>query len=54
MRLAHVALWTRDLDAAAEFWREWFGAAIGDPYESRRRPGFVSRLATLPSGAASS
>lgn len=50
MRLAHVALWTRDLDAAAEFWRNWFGATIGEPYESRRRPGFVSRFANLASG----
>lgn len=52
MQLAHVALWTRDLDAASEFWRTWFDAEIGEPYRSRRRPGFVSRFATLASGAA--
>ncbi|MBZ8141356.1 glyoxalase/bleomycin resistance/extradiol dioxygenase family protein [Rubrivivax gelatinosus] len=52
MQLAHVALWTADLDAAAAFWRERFGAEIGAPYRSTRRPGFVSRFATLPGGGA--
>lgn len=50
MRIAHVALWTADLDAATQFWRTWFGAEIGEPYHSRRRIGFVSRFATLGSG----
>lgn len=50
MRLAHVALWTSDLDGAAEFWRTWFGAGIGEPYHSRNRAGFVSRFVSLPSG----
>lgn len=50
MRLAHVALWTRDLDGAVEFWRRYFAAAVGESYHSRRRPGFVSRFATLPGG----
>jgi len=52
MRIAHAALWTRNLDEAAEFWWRTFGAAIGEPYRSRRRPGFVSRFVTLPGGAA--
>lgn len=46
-RLAHVALWTRDLDAAAAFWQRYFGATVGAPYHSARRPGFVSRFVTL-------
>lgn len=50
MQLAHVALWTRDLDAAVSFWERCFGATVRDPYESRRRPGFVSRFAALPGG----
>ena len=50
MRLAHVALWTRDLDGAATFWRHYLGASVGEPYLSRRRPGFVSRFVTLPGG----
>jgi lactoylglutathione lyase len=50
MKLAHIALWTRDLDAASTFWREYFDAEIGELYESRRQCGFQSRFATLPGG----
>jgi lactoylglutathione lyase len=50
-RIAHVALWTRDLDAAAAFWRDVFNARIGEPYASARRVGFVSRFVTLGEGA---
>jgi lactoylglutathione lyase len=46
----HVALYTSDLEAAASFWRQCFGAEIGEPYLSARRPGFTSRFATLPDG----
>jgi lactoylglutathione lyase len=47
MRIAHIALWTRDLDASAAFWERYFDAAIGDLYHSQRRPGFVSRFISL-------
>ena len=47
MKLAHAALWTTDLDAAAAFWEELFGATVGEPYRSQRRPGFVSRFVRL-------
>lgn len=50
MKLAHVALWTRDLAEAVILWERCFGATVRAPYESRRRPGFVSRFATLPGG----
>ncbi len=50
MKIAHVALWTRDLDGAAAFWRDFFGAVVGERYESRRRPGFASHFVTLPGG----
>lgn len=50
MKLAHIALWTRDLDAAATFWQIYFGATVGESYRSQRRPGFVSRFAALPGG----
>lgn len=50
MKLAHIALWTRELDAAAVFWQTVFGATVGAPYRSQRRPGFVSRFAVLPGG----
>lgn len=52
MRLAHVALWTLDLDAAAAFWSDYFDAEVGDLYESRNRPGFRSRFVRLPGGGA--
>ncbi len=52
MQITHVALWTRDLDGAADFWVRYFGATIGEPYRSQRRPGFVSRFADLPGGGA--
>lgn len=52
MQLAHIALWTHDLDAAAAFWQSVFGATVGAPYRSQRRPGFVSRFAVLPGEAA--
>lgn len=52
MKLAHVALWTQDLDAAAAFWENCFGATVGEPYRSQRRPGFISRFAVLPGDAA--
>ncbi len=52
MRLAHVALWTLDLEAAATFWARLFGADVGGLYESRNRPGFRSRFVRLPGGGA--
>lgn len=52
MHLAHVALWTKDLEAGASFWRLYFAAEVGEAYHSTRRPGFVSRFITLPEGRA--
>lgn len=51
MRIAHIAFWTRDLDRSASFWSATFGATVGEPYESARRPGFVSRFVSLQDGA---
>jgi lactoylglutathione lyase len=48
MHVAHVALWTRDLNQAATFWRRFFYAEVGACYESKRRAGFVSRFVRLP------
>lgn len=50
-RIAHVALWTRDLDRAAGFWKEHFDGIVGPVYASARRPGFTSRFVTLSEGA---
>ena len=51
MKLAHVALWCRDLDRAVAFWVDYFGAKAGERYASKRRLGFVSRFVTLDEGA---
>lgn len=48
MKLAHLALWTRDLEAASVFWRSYFDAEIGDRYDSRNWPGFASRFVQIP------
>ena len=53
MHFAHAALWTRDLDAAAQFWEKYFAARVGEVYNSRRRPAFKSRFVTLPGDAQS-
>ncbi|MCV9966221.1 VOC family protein [Pararhizobium sp. BT-229] len=50
MRIAHIALWTADLDRLCRFWAETFGAAVGDLYESARRSGFSSRFVYLKDG----
>ena len=52
MKIAHVALWTNDLDRASDFYRDVFGAEIGEIYESERTQGFRSRFARLPEGPA--
>ncbi len=52
MRLAHVALWTLDLDASAAFWQRVFNGDVGEVYESRNRPGFRSRFVRLADGGA--
>ena len=52
MHLAHVALWTLDLDAAAAFWQRMFDAQVGQVYESRNRLGFRSRFVRLRDGGA--
>ena len=47
MKLAHIALWTKDVELAAAFWSEFFDAEIGERYESQNRIGFVSRFVTI-------
>ncbi|MDR3435745.1 VOC family protein [Telmatospirillum sp.] len=52
MKISHVALWTRDLHAAALFWQTYFAAEVGEIYQSKRRKGFASRFVTLPGNGA--
>lgn len=48
MKLAHLAIWTQDLEAAAAFWRDHFDAEVAERYDSQNRPGFASRFVKLP------
>ncbi|AEF44075.1 Glyoxalase/bleomycin resistance protein/dioxygenase [Serratia sp. AS12] len=50
MKIAHVALWTRDIDAQMAFWQRYFNGVVGEEYVSRNRPGFVSRFVSLACG----
>jgi lactoylglutathione lyase len=50
MRIEHVALWARDLDALTEFYARWFGARVGPRYENPRK-GFASRFLEFSGGA---
>ena len=51
MKVAHVALWCRDLESVVSFWANYFDATVGAPYQSLRRRGFVSRFVQLGEGA---
>jgi lactoylglutathione lyase len=51
MKLAHVALWTTELDRLVAFFEDMFGATASPLYESRRRAGFSSKFLTLSEGA---
>ncbi|MFK3660803.1 VOC family protein [Scandinavium sp. NPDC088450] len=50
MKIAHVALWTRDLDAQAAFWQRYFDGKPNEKYLSKNRPGFASYFITLADG----
>lgn len=53
-RIAHVALWTRDverLERLRAFYERHFGARAGVAYHSTRQPGFVSYFLELAGGA---
>lgn len=52
MKIAHVALWTRNLEAQQAFWQEMFGAINHDLYLSKNRPGFASFFMHLREGPA--
>lgn len=51
MKIAHVALWTRNLDAQVAFWQNVFGGQSNERYVSQNRPGFESHFITLDEGA---
>jgi lactoylglutathione lyase len=50
VRIEHVALWVRDIDAVAAFYARFFGARAGELYRNPNK-GFASRFVEFPSGA---
>jgi lactoylglutathione lyase len=50
IRIEHVALWARDIDAVASFYARYLGARVGDLYRNERK-GFESRFLAFDSGA---
>jgi lactoylglutathione lyase len=50
VRLEHVGLWVRDLDAVADFYARYFDARIGALYQNPRK-GFESRFLQFNGGA---
>jgi len=50
MNIAHVALWTRHLNAQVHFWETVFAGRSNERYVSKNRPGFESHFITLDDG----
>jgi lactoylglutathione lyase len=50
IRIEHLALWTVNVDALAEFYRRHFGARVGERYENPAK-GFASRFVSFDTGA---
>ena len=42
MKIAHMALWTTELEAQARFWSDFFGGTLNEKYISKNHPGFES------------
>ncbi|ATF49368.1 VOC family protein [Citrobacter freundii] len=42
MKIAHMALWTQDLERQARFWITFLGGEINEKYASKTNPGFES------------
>ncbi|HFZ1086214.1 TPA: VOC family protein [Klebsiella oxytoca] len=42
MKIAHIALWTRQLEQQARFWVAFFDGEINEKYCSQTNPGFES------------
>jgi lactoylglutathione lyase len=50
MRIAHVAIWTADLEGLVAFYTRYFGAVAGPRYVNASR-GFESHFLTFEGGA---
>ncbi len=47
MKVAHMALWTKQLEAQARFWVDFFEGSINEKYCSKTNPGFESYFVTM-------
>lgn len=47
MKIAHMALWTRDLERQARFWVSFFDGVINEKYCSKTNPGFESYFVNI-------
>lgn len=50
MKIAHIALWTTELEQQAQFWCEFFGGVTNEKYCSTNNPGFESYFVTIGEG----
>lgn len=50
MKIAHVALWTTNLDAQINFWQQYFATQINDKYVSSNNIGFESYFINFNDG----
>lgn len=50
LNIAHVALWTRHIEAQRTFWRDFFSATSNEKYVSKNRAGFESYFISLAHG----
>ncbi|MBY5091245.1 VOC family protein [Citrobacter freundii] len=47
MKIAHMALWTQDLEQQARFWVSFFDGKINEKYRSKTNPGFESHFVKI-------
>jgi len=52
MKVAHIALWTQQLDVQARFWVDFFGGEVNEKYCSQTNPGFQSYFVKIDNGIA--
>lgn len=52
MKIAHMALWTQELERQAHFWVTFFDGEINKKYCSKNNPGFESYFVKIGEGIA--
>ncbi|MEO6300793.1 MAG: VOC family protein [Paracoccaceae bacterium] len=50
MKIAHVAIWTADIERTCAFWSGAFDVVVGPLYQSTNRVGFTSRFIIFAEG----